>query len=262
MYNYLLVLSYIGANYKGWQIQKNEEKTIQGLLVNILQKELNINIVKMSYTGRTDSKVNALFQYFNFFCDKKFSDKELEKALIRINNSLPPDIFVFYIKNVTLTFSSRYNAIKKTYLYKLISCEDKKLVSEKYGFYNFLPISLYDEEYLKKKLDQIVPYFNGEKDYSSYYKPDKDIKKNTILNLTTSYHIYPLEDFFIITLEFTSKYFLRNMIRKIVGMIVNFILEQVDLEFVEDTFNFPDPSKGKFIAPPEPLVLYKVVNNI
>jgi tRNA pseudouridine38-40 synthase len=261
MYNYLLVLSYIGANYKGWQIQKNGEKTVQGLLVDILKKALNVDIIKMSYTGRTDSGVNALFQHFNFFCSKKFSKEELEKALIKINNFSPSDIFVFYIKNVDLSFSSRYNAIKKTYLYKLISSKDKEFIFEKYGFYNFLPIPLYDKEHLVNKLDQIIPYFNGEKDYSSYYKPDKEVNKNTVLYLTTKYYIYSLEEFLIINLEFTAKYFLRNMIRKIVGMIVNFILDYVDLEFVEDTFKDLDPSKGKFIASPEPLVLYKVENN-
>lgn len=255
IYNYTAILSYIGINYSGWQIQREEKNTIQEIIIKTIEKVLETKILKSSYTGRTDRGVSALTQYFNFFIEEKINDC---KCFIPIlNKNLPNDIFIIDFFKVDNTFSARFDAIQKSYVYKISFVEDEEII-KKYNLVNVLILKKANKSFLLERLNKFIPLFNGKRDYSSYYRPEKDVHKNTVINLSTSFDIYDFPEFFVLTLTFTAPYFLRNMIRKIVGMFLAFLQDKVDLKYIEGTFDQPCPSKGKFLAPPEPLVLYSV----
>ncbi len=220
-----------------------------------MEKVLETKVLKSSYTGRTDRGVSALTQYFNFFIEKKINDHNSFISIL--NKNLPNDIFIIDFFKVDNTFSARFDAIQKNYVYKIAFVEDEEII-KKYNLVNVLILKKINKDFLFERLDKFIDLFNGKKDYSSYYKPDKDVRKNTVIDLTTSFDIYDFPEFFVLTLTFTAPYFLRNMIRKIVGMFLAFLEDKVDLNYIEDTFAQPCPSKGKFLAPPEPLVLYSV----
>lgn len=255
MYNYLLVISYIGFDYKGFQKQKNEKNTIQHIILDAIESILKCKVKKSSYTGRTDAKVSALTQYFNFFVDLKINDEN--EFLKQINNMLPRDIFVLHFSKVDNSFSSRFNVEYKKYIYKIIPFNEDFVMNE-YGLRNFTTIREHNKEIVLSKLNQFLLFFQGKKDYSSYYKPENNVNKNTLLELFVEYYVYDYPDFWVLTLEFKSVYFLKNMVRKIVGMLIAFLEEKVDLDYIRDTFENPNPAKGKYIALPEPLVLYSV----
>lgn len=248
----------MGFEYFGWQKQKYLYNTIQQKIVDTLS-ELKLQVHRCSYTGRTDKGVSALFQYFNFQTDKTIQNTQ--EFLKILNTNLPFEIYCLDLRKVDLSFNSRYNVKYKSYIYKIVLYDDPKFVEEKYGLKNFLAIQGYDYQLLISKLNSFIVLFNQKANYASYYKPEKGINKNTVLNLQSNYYTHKFPEFVVITLEFKSEYFLRNMIRKIVGMLIAFIEGKVDLEYVKDSIENPDPRKGKYIAPGYPLVLYEAVYN-
>lgn len=258
LYNYLAIISYIGFNYDGWQKQKGNSNTIQEIVTSSLEKLLGVSIKKSSYTGRTDKGVSALFQHLNFFIEKKLDDRLLSELRNEVNKILPHDILVLHITRVDNTFSSRYNVKYKTYVYKMIFCNNQFLVNDVYGLHNYHSMKLIPKSEIIPKVEEFISLFCGLKDYSSYYKPEKGVNKNTMIDLYSHYYVYDFPDFWVLTLEFKAVYFLRNMVRKIVGMLIAFLEGKVGIDYIRDSLENPLPSKGKFIAPPEPLVLYNV----
>ena len=114
MANYKLILEYDGTNYNGFQIQTNGV-TIQGLLEASLSKIAKTE-VKLTAAGRTDAGVHALNQVVNFHAQLSIPVERLPLAL---NSLLPKDIRVKDAQIVDDSFHARYDAVEKTYLYRI-----------------------------------------------------------------------------------------------------------------------------------------------
>lgn len=281
--NYVLFVIYDGYNYKGFQIQQDFD-TIQKRIYDALNDtfnyfKLNLKIVSMSYTGRTDAKVSAIKQVFNFKTDNPIKINS-ELFLDVFNSFLPNDIKAYKFNPVKVSFNSRYEAIYKIYIYKAISFNisinkkynilnileneeyfknERDYIKDKYGFFNFIFLPDFNNQ-KKQKLIDALTYFNTEANFQSFYKPDK-VNKNTILKLESFVDFYSFDNIEIINLEFKSKYFLRNMIRKIVGTILAYVYDEITIEYIKDMFDNPDPSKGKYIASPCGLILFNSIYN-
>ena len=281
--NYVLFVIYDGYNYKGFQIQQDFD-TIQKRIYDALNDtfnyfKLNLKVVSMSYTGRTDAKVSAIKQVFNFKTDNPIKINS-ELFLDVFNSFLPNDIKAYKFNPVKLSFNSRYEAIYKIYIYKAISFNisinkkynilnileneeyfknERDYIKDKYGFFNFIFLPDFNNQ-KKQKLIDALSYFNTEANFESFYKPDK-VNKNTILKLESFVDFYSFDNIEIINLEFKSKYFLRNMIRKIVGTILAYVYDEITIEYIKDMFDNPDPSKGKYIASPCGLILFNSIYN-
>ena len=281
--NYVLFVIYDGYNYKGFQIQQDFD-TIQKRIYDALNDtfnyfKLNLKIVSMSYTGRTDAKVSAIKQVFNFKTDNPIKINS-ELFLDVFNSFLPNDIKAYKFSPVRVSFNSRYEAIYKIYIYKAISFNisinkkynilnileneeyfknERDYIKDKYVFFNFIFLPDFNNQ-KKQKLIDAISYFNTEANFESFYKPDK-VNKNTILKLESFVDFYSFDNIEIINLEFKSKYFLRNMIRKIVGTILAYVYDEITIEYIKDMFDNPDPSKGKYIASPCGLILFNSIYN-
>ena len=111
---YLMNITYDGSKFYGYQVQKNE-KTIEGELEKTVSKIFNesINIIG---TSRTDKGVHAINQYCHFDSDKKINIDRLKHS---INSLIDESIYIKDIKVVSNEFHSRYNCIKKEYIYKI-----------------------------------------------------------------------------------------------------------------------------------------------
>ena len=112
MKNYKIMLQYDGTRYKGWQVQKSTDMTIQGKLQSVLS-ELAGHPVEVIGSGRTDAGVHAIGQVANFHIEEYFSPKEILEYL---NRYLPMDIAVLSVEEVHERFHSRFSAEKKTYI--------------------------------------------------------------------------------------------------------------------------------------------------
>ncbi|MDD7204875.1 MAG: tRNA pseudouridine(38-40) synthase TruA, partial [Lachnospiraceae bacterium] len=113
--NYKIIVAYDGTRYKGWQVQKSTDDTIQGKLQHVLST-LAGKQVEVIGSGRTDAGVHAVGQVASFHMPKHFSKDEI---FIWLNEHLPADIAVTDISNVPDRFHARYNAVSKTYVYTI-----------------------------------------------------------------------------------------------------------------------------------------------
>ena len=108
---YAAGVEYFGTKYKGWQIQKSTDDTIQSRVDEALSKIADSEI-KSTCAGRTDAGVNALSQVIHFDSEKKRTLKAWTEGC---NSILPDDIKLIWVKKVSDDFHARFSAFKRTY---------------------------------------------------------------------------------------------------------------------------------------------------
>ena len=201
MKRYFIELAYKGTNYHGWQVQPNAI-TIQQVLEEALSKKLQEQI-KITGAGRTDTGVHAEFFVAHFDTDKEIS----EKTIFSLNRILPKDISVFNIKAVPSDKHSRFDAKSRTYEYRISTIKNP--------FHNeisaFIPAE-YNLELLNFASDILLKHT----DFTSFSKLHTDTKTN---NCDIIEAHWVKEKGFII-FRISADRFLRNMVRAIVGTIL------------------------------------------
>ncbi len=110
-----LVLHYEGRNFFGWQIQSNR-RTVQGELSALLGRLGGEPSRRVTAAGRTDRGVHATGQVASALVPDRFDPAELRRAL---NALAPPDLWVASAERVPDTFHPRYDAVARTYLYRV-----------------------------------------------------------------------------------------------------------------------------------------------
>lgn len=239
--NYKLIIAYNGSNFHGWAIQ-NDVLTIQGYLENILFELFNLKI-KIIASGRTDAHVHADAQVINIKHNNlNIKSKDLMNA---INSKLSNDIRVLKCCVVDDNFNARYNALKKTYCYKLNT-------SKIFNVHEHNIIYQYNKEVDIKKIKKIIPLFTKKQDFLSFSTTKVE---NTIREIY-SIKIKKVEDY--IYFYVTGNGFLRNMVRMIIGCFLAYNENKISIEQITDCLN--NPSKGKIIykSPGCGLYLHKV----
>ena len=239
--NYKITLKYNGSNFHGWAIQ-NEQRTIQQVIQEALTVFFTENIV-INGSGRTDAKVHAIKQVFNFHNEKIVNLIELKKYL---NHKLRYDIFIDEIEIVKEEFHARYDVKEKTYLYKIN--EDKN-----YDVFTSDYIYQYNREINIDKIKEIIDLFIGNKDFLSFSTTEvkntvREIKKIEILKKEDSIEFY-----------ITGKGFLRNMVRMIIGSFLAFNENKITKEDINNLFINPQKGKSIYKAPGCGLYLFNVI---
>ena len=116
MRNTVLILSYDGTHYHGWQSQKNA-LSIQDVLQNCIRNTIGVPVIRGLYgCGRTDAGVHALNYVANFQSRMTVPAERLPLAL---NAHLPPDIRIRAALDAASDFHSRFSCTKKEYLYRM-----------------------------------------------------------------------------------------------------------------------------------------------
>ena len=165
--NYLVDISYDGCNYHGWAKQKNNEsvqQTIENCLSRIYQQKINI-----IGSGRTDTGVHAIHQYFSF-CENKVNLTPV-KLIKALNSQLPYDIRINKIKTMNNSFNARYDAKSKTYLY-VINIGKFDIFKNRYLLNYNKPIDLV----LWKKA---IKLFIGNHNFDDIYCSSPNFRKNS-----------------------------------------------------------------------------------
>ena len=114
--NWLLLLTYEGTCYHGWQVQPNSP-TIEETL-ELAVRSLTGETVKVHGAGRTDTGVHALNFTANFTAIAE-NFETAEKWRVALNAVLPPDIVVKYAQTVAADFHARHSAVGKRYRYQI-----------------------------------------------------------------------------------------------------------------------------------------------
>ncbi|HLN58721.1 MAG TPA: tRNA pseudouridine synthase A, partial [Thermoanaerobaculia bacterium] len=110
-----LTLEYDGTRYRGWQSQKNTERTVAGVLLRAARELLGED-ASLGGSGRTDAGVHALAQVAHLKAKKAMPPLEIEHGL---NDRLPFDVNVLEVQAAPPGFHARHDALSRTYLYRI-----------------------------------------------------------------------------------------------------------------------------------------------
>ena len=200
-----LVIEYIGTNYCGFQKQKNGI-TVQEVLENAIEKATAQKSV-ITASGRTDTGVHALGQVVNFKTNTTIAP---EKLSIVINLHLPKDIRVLKSFVVREDFNARFDAVEKTYVYRVCNSENMSVFEENRALHFPKKLDI-------KKMQNAAKKLVGEHDFSSFMATGSAVK--TTVRTIKKLSIY--EEKNDIVFEITGNGFLYNMVRIIVGTLLD-----------------------------------------
>lgn len=234
-----MTFSYDGSNYFGSQRQK-DVRTVEFKLNKALTKMHKKDVIIIT-SGRTDRGVHALNQVAHFDSDLKIEENKFVKA---VNSLLPEDIIVKEIKPVNDEFHARHHAVKKEYLY---------IITTKYDIFN-----RNYETYIYQDLDvdlmeKAIKQFEGTHDFKGFCSYVKD--KPTVKTIYEA-SIKQKDDKLLITI--IGDNFLRYMVRKMVGTLIDIGLKKKDISIINEIFDKKDPKLCGKTAKPNGLYLKKV----
>jgi len=243
MRNIKITLKYDGSKYRGWQRLKDTDMTIQSKIESVISKMENEDI-EIIGSGRTDAGVHAIAQVANF---KINSEKSISKIHEYLYAYLPQDIVVTNIEEVDSRFHSRYNAISKTYMYKINNNKMHDPFSRKYATH--IPNKLNID-----KMQKACEYLIGEHDFSSF----KSSKSKNKSNVKTINHINISENKDFINIKINGNGFLHNMVRIIVGTLIEIGSNKMQPEYINQILESKDRSLAGPTAYSQGLYLHSV----
>ena len=230
---YLIVFSYDGSKYYGYQKQPNKN-SIQAEIERVLTIINSNNNVKINASGRTDSGVHALNQKAHFDLNK---DIECEKLRNSVNKMLPNSIYIKEVEKKEDNFHARFNVIKKEYTYKINIGEYSPIdCNYIYQYNKLLDI---------KKMQEASKYIIGEHDFTSYTKGNE--KKESFIRTIYSIDIKNVDD--IISITFCGSGFLRYMVRNMVGSLIEVGNSSKKPKEIKKILSAKDRTKAGITAP-------------
>jgi len=203
---YFLKLAYNGKNYFGWQMQPNA-LTVQEVLTKTLSLLLKENI-ELIGAGRTDTGVHAKEFYAHFDTLHLFTDENKSDFIRRINSFLPQDIVVYDILNVNQQAHARFDALTRTYRYYVTTQKNPFTNIFTHRFF-YIP----DIEKMNICCKKMINYT----DFTSFSKVHTQTKTNDC-RITHARWFFENNLF---VFEITADRFLRNMVRAIVGTLLD-----------------------------------------
>lgn len=245
MRNIRLVLSYDGSRYHGWQKHESVEGTIQGKIEQVLFR-MSGKPVEVIGSGRTDAGVHALAQTANFYYEGEESPDQIKDCL---NRYLPEDIAVRSAEEAPVRFHSRFNAVRKTYEYRVYVGTEKPVFDRKY-VWTPDKLSGFDLERMKAAASYLV----GEHDFLAFCG-NRNFKKSSVRRIERAEAVSDGE---ILRLIFTGSGFLQNMVRILTGTLLEVGAGLRTPESVAEALAKRDRSLTGFMAPAKGLTLMSV----
>lgn len=207
-------MAYDGTDYNGWQIQPNG-KTVQQVMEHGLSTLLNEK-VSITGAGRTDTGVHASL-FVAHFDTPSFPESNSEGFLFKLNRFLPPDIVVHRIHRVPDHIHARFSATYRSYEYRISAV--KPLFNRAYCHYVFGPL----DTPLINRCCKVLLHVT---DFTSFSKLHTDVKTNNCHVMHAEWKT--VEQGYIF--EIRADRFLRNMVRSLVGTLLDVGHGKLDLD--------------------------------
>ena len=204
---YFLNISFTGTDYHGWQTQHNADDTVQAICNTALSKVLK-HPVSLMGCGRTDTGVHAEEFFAHFDTEEKNLVKDKSTWLYKFNSVLPFSIAVNDIMAVKPEANARFGATSRTYKYIIATHKDPFLLGSSLLFP--LPLDI-------DKMNEAASKLKNFKEFSSFKKTHTQNKTD---ECTIKYAHWKKEGHKLI-FTITADRFLRNMVRAIVGTMLN-----------------------------------------
>ena len=228
----------MGTHYHGWQKQPNAI-SVQSKINLALQTALQEDIDVVG-AGRTDTGVHAQNYIAHFDSMQELTN--FEDLKFKLNSLLPADIAVHELTQVADDFHARFDALSRTYLYSIVQVKD--------------PFSIGESYYVKNKLDleamqKASKLLYNHKNFKSFSK----VKTDVYTFDCSIEHVEWNQDHFHLYFKITANRFLRNMVRAIVGTLIEVGLGKISIQDFESIILSQDRSKAGKSAPAHGLVL-------
>jgi tRNA pseudouridine38-40 synthase len=237
---YFIKLAYNGTQYHGWQYQPNAasvQETMNKAFSVILNSEINL-----MGAGRTDTGVHAKEMYAHFDFDTPFN---IQSIIHKLNSFLPKDIVVYAILPVADEAHTRFDATKRTYEYHINTFKDVFLQEQSWYFHQKLDLDLMNEA-----AKSLLNHTN----FQCFSKVNTDV--NTFD--CTIFEAYWKQENDRLIFTISANRFLRNMVRSIVGTLINIGLHKITLDDFETIIKNKNRDKAGFSVPAHGLYLTKI----
>lgn len=255
MRNIKLTIAYDGTDFSGWQAQPGQS-TVQGALADVLEK-LTQRRLTIYAAGRTDAGVHATGQVVNFKTQSALSVEEFQHAF---NSLLPPTIRVNSADEVGPDFHSRWDALAKTYRYRIYRGRVVPPFLWKYVQHD-------PHELNFDAMSEAARHYIGEHDFTTFAastgSEEDDRERMTVrtiynfdLQRTVSANFHPSAEEWVFVVR--GKSFLRYMVRKLVGTLVEVGRGKLVPGDLPELLELRDRSKSGPTMPPHGLCLESV----
>ncbi|TRX40817.1 tRNA pseudouridine(38-40) synthase TruA [Flavobacterium restrictum] len=242
---YFIKLAYNGTHYHGWQYQPNAS-SVQETLNKALSVVLNTDITIMG-AGRTDTGVHAKEMYAHFDFETLINSPTL---VHKLNSYLTKDVVVYAIIPVHDDAHARFDAQKRTYEYHINTFKDAFLQDGSWYFHQKLDLDLMNEA------SQIL--FNHI-DFQCFSKVNTDVNTFdcTIFKAHWTRGTNNQENTQIV-FTISANRFLRNMVRAIVGTLINVGLHKITVADFNEIIINKNRDKAGFSVPAHGLYLTQI----
>ena len=234
---YFIELSYNGKAYHGWQNQPNAisvQQVLEEALSVLLQTKIEI-----VGAGRTDTGVHASQMFAHFDID---FEVDISNLIFKLNSYLPNDISISNMFKVKDDAHARFDAISRTYHYKISTT--KNVFNNEFAYR--LQLSLDIEK--MNEASKILFLYN---DFQCFSKSNTDVKTYNC-RITESEWFKENDE---IIFKITADRFLRNMVRAIVGTMINIGLGKVQVNDLHDIIESKNRSEAGYSVPAHGLYL-------
>lgn len=236
-----LTLEYDGTRYRGWQAQKNTDRTVQGVLLRAAREVLGEDVA-IGGAGRTDAGVHALAQVAHLKARRGLTQGEILRGL---NDALPHDVNVLSVEPAASSFHARHDAASRTYLYRV--ARRRTAFDKRYVWW------------VRDRLDvasmtDAAALFNGRHDFASFCE-NPEGQESTIVDVES---IEVIDRGHEIHFRIEASHFLWKMVRRVVGTLVEVGRGHLDAAGVERLLRERSAEPAAWTAPPSGLFLEKV----
>lgn len=237
---YFIELSYNGKAYHGWQ---NQPKAIS--VQEVIEKGLSLILKEdtpIVGAGRTDTGVHAMQMFAHFDSDVTFEESDL---VFKLNSFLPNDIAIHSIFKVKPDAHARFDATSRTYLYRIAITKNAFNFDHAYYFTKHLDID---------RMNQAANILFQYQDFQCFSKTNTDVKTYHCKIMEAAWTIKNDELHFVIKAD----RFLRNMVRAIVGTMVNVGVGKIEVTDLHAIIQSKNRSEAGYSVPAHALYLTKV----
>lgn len=240
---YFITLSYDGTNYHGWQIQPHSnsvQEELQKALSTLLRQPIEV-----VGAGRTDTGVHASMMVAHM--DVEQTDVDCAQLVYKLNKILPRDIAVQKVEPVSDDMHARFSARSRTYHYFLHM--EKNPFRRHYSWR--IPYGSLDFALMNEAARIIMEY----EDFTSFSKTNTDVKTNICHISKAEWRELGDGQWMF---EVTANRFLRNMVRAIVGTLVEVGRGKLQLDDVRRIIEAKDRCRAGESVPGNALFLVDI----
>jgi len=243
MQRYKCTISYDGSRFSGYQVQPHK-RTVQSELEAVLTKMHKGEIVKVAASGRTDAGVHAKGQVIHFDSPLPIPEERWETAL---NSMLPEDIVVHSVMKVGPSFHARFDAVGKEYRYVLQLSSKRDPFRRHFAYQYPFKVNV-------AAMKEASTLFLGTHDFTSFCSAKTEVEDK----IRTIERIDFFQEDELLTIRFEGNGFLYNMVRILVGTLLEVGTEARKPKEMADILEKRDRRFAGKTAPAQGLYLWQV----